>query len=73
MDGDLIYGYSRRIENELEKLGQRVGERNREVLLRFYRHMVAEGLSRARIWKYLSTLRRLAELLGKPLRGSDEG
>ena len=66
MDGDLIYGYSRRIENELKKLGQRVGERNREVLLRFYRHMVAEGLSKARIWKCLSTLRRLAELLGKP-------
>jgi len=28
--------------------------------------MVAEGLSRARIWKCLSTLRRLVELLGKP-------
>jgi len=35
-------------------------------LLRFYRHMVSEGRSKARIWKCLSTLRRLVKMLGKP-------
>ncbi len=62
-----IYNFPRKLERELEKLKANVvGKENSEVLLKFYKHLVAEGVSIARIIKYLTTLRNLASRLNKP-------
>ena len=63
----VVYNYPRTLERELAKLRTNsLGKENSEIILRFYRQLVAEGLGIARQIKYLSTLRRIALLLNKP-------
>lgn len=63
---DILSNSPRTLERELAKLRANcLGKKNSEIVLRFYRQLVAEGLGIARQIKYLSTLRRIASLLSK--------
>ncbi len=59
-----IYNYERRLARELAKIKE--DPFNAEILLKYYRSRVAEGLSLARIIKCLSTLRQISKTLSKP-------
>jgi len=57
----VVYNYPRTLERELAKLrAECVGKENSEIILCFYRQLVAEGIGIARQIKYLSTLRLIA-------------
>jgi site-specific recombinase XerD/ribosomal protein L40E len=60
-----IYNYRRVLDKALHSL-EDLNEENKLEILRFYHDCVAEGLSQARIIKYLVTLRRIASILAKP-------
>jgi predicted ATPase len=56
-----IHNYERRIATVLEKINKSsISQRNKELILDFYREHVSCGLSKARQYKYLYTLERLA-------------
>lgn len=64
-----VYNYPRTLERELAKLrANSLGKKNSEIVLRFYRQLVAEGLGIARQIKYLYTLRRIASLLKRSFK-----
>ncbi len=56
-----IYNYERVIERELKKI-QESNDVNKDTLLRYYNHSIAEGLSVARIYKRLNTMRLLSNM-----------
>jgi site-specific recombinase XerD len=56
-----IYNYDRQIKSELRRVESDI---NLDLLLRFYEHSLAEGLSPARVYKRLYSVRRLSEMLG---------
>jgi len=58
-----IYNYESTLARELSKTKE--DPFNAEILLKYYRSRVAEGLSLARILKCLSTLRLISKSLGK--------
>jgi site-specific recombinase XerD/ribosomal protein L40E len=60
-----IYNYRRTLDKALHSL-ENLNEENKLEILRFYHDCVAEGLSQARIIKYIVTLRRIANILAKP-------
>ena len=62
-DANKIYNYERTLARELSKIKK--DPFNAEILLKYYRSRVAEGLSLARIVKYLSTLRLISKSLSK--------
>lgn len=59
-----MYNFKGSIRRELEKI-RGSQDPNKEVLLRYYQHSVAESLSPARVHKRISRTRRLSEMLGK--------
>src|SRR3990170_814629 len=63
-----LYGYGKRLERALERIGSRTDLPDGAVgrILDFHRHCVASGLSPARVLRYLNDLPKLALLLGKP-------
>ena len=64
---DKIYNYDVRIKGILKRIqNSDLCEENKKDLLSFYRECVIQGLSKARIAKYLDTLQRLAQWLVKP-------
>jgi len=62
-DANKIYNYERTLAVELSKIKE--DPYNAEVLFKYYRSRVAEGLSLARIIKCLSTLRLISKSLSK--------
>lgn len=58
-----IYPLKRMIERELEKI--RLDPYNSEPLCKYYRARVADGISHARTFKCLNTLRKISSMLGK--------
>jgi site-specific recombinase XerD len=50
---------------ELSLKKSSIGERNKELILRFKDHCLSRGLSESRIIKYISLLKRIARMLGK--------
>lgn len=64
-----IHGYEERLKAVERKLEQSnpISEKDAKVLRRFEAQLLREGLSAGRVTKYLHHLRRIAELLGKPL------
>ncbi|MEM3027401.1 MAG: phage integrase N-terminal SAM-like domain-containing protein, partial [Candidatus Bathyarchaeia archaeon] len=48
------------------KLHNPMRERDRELLEEFKKNLLSEGLTEARVAKYLDTLRRVSEMLNKP-------
>jgi len=64
---DKIYNYDRRIERIKENIdNSNFDESNKIHLHNFIKHLVIRGLSKARIIKYLDTLYKVTEWLGKP-------
>jgi len=63
-DASRIYNYEGTLARELSKIKE--DPFNAEILLKYYRSRVAEGLSLARIVKCLSTLRLISKSLSKP-------
>lgn len=70
MDGDMvsrateIYPFKKMIQREL--LNIKSDPHNSDCMLKYYYVRVAEGISEARIYKCLSTVRRLSHMLDKP-------
>jgi integrase/recombinase XerD len=63
-----IHGYDKRIESILRRIDKSaIYEDDKIKLLEFYRWSLAQGLSKARISKYLDTLERILQTLDKPL------
>jgi len=61
-----IYNYERTLRSLLERINNsRIDPRNKIKILEFYRECLSQGLSQARIIKYLDTIERIARLLGK--------
>ena len=63
-DANGIYNYERILSRELSKIKE--DPFNAEILFKYYRSRVAEGLSLARIIKCLNTLRLISKSLVKP-------
>jgi len=63
-DANKIYNYERILAREL--LNIQSDRFNSEILQKYYRSRVAEGLSLARIIKCLCTLRQISKSLKKP-------
>jgi integrase len=64
-----IHDYDRQLKGVLERIGanQKVSEKNRKTILRFYRRLLAEGLSKPRVIYYLNRLQKIATWIGKDL------
>lgn len=61
-----VYHYERRIKGILDRIDKsEICEENKEDLLEFHRNCIIRGLSKGRISKYLDTLQRVSEWLGK--------
>ena len=58
-----IYNIEREIQRELERIREG-DDPNKDTLLRFYNHSIAEGLSLARVRKRLTIARQLSHMLG---------
>jgi len=64
-----VYNYERRLRNVLERVRRSpIGEEDKTSILEFYEDCLAQGLSTARIIKYLDTLERIARSLGKSFK-----
>lgn len=65
--GNDIYGYDRSLKTTIEKIRSldTISTSARKRILEFHKHCLAEGLSPARILRYLIDLYRIAELLKK--------
>jgi len=64
---DRIYDYERTEKRILDRIrSSSIDEGNKKALLNFHRECVIQGLSKARIVKYLDTLYRITEWLNKP-------
>lgn len=62
-----IYDYDRRIVTILERINNSQIDKNDKVLiLDFYRDLLARGLSKGRVFKYLYTLHNITKILKKP-------
>jgi len=62
-----IYNYENRIENDLKRIERsNLSEKDKQLLYQFHRDCVIDGLSKARIEKYLDTLERISRWLKKP-------
>lgn len=63
-----IHKYESAMKKELEKIknDDGIAEEDKNAILRYYRELLAKGISFGRIVKYLHTLRRLCKMLGKP-------
>lgn len=65
MDYDL-HEYGKRLGIALRRIkNSSISERNKDFILRFHRECFSEGLSLGRIVKYIYTLLKISELLGK--------
>ena len=61
-----IYNYDRRIETILERISNSpIDPISKAQIVDFYRESLARGLSKARVFKYLYTLKNLAKFLEK--------
>jgi len=62
-----IYGYERKLEWALNRLGSSsIHEANKELIERFCRYLFANSLSLDRILKLVREIRKVSELLDKP-------
>lgn len=61
---DEIYNYTRQIGTIMARI-ENSSDINKELLIRYYRQSVAEGLSKGRVYKRICTLDILSKMLGK--------
>lgn len=63
----MLYNFDNEIEREIEKIQKSsICKLNKELILKFYNWILAEGLSKSRQYKYLFTLRKISEHKNKP-------
>ena len=61
-----LYNFDRRLDREVKRISKsNINERNKELIFSFQRRLLADGISKARIWKYLMSLRIIAEMHDK--------
>ncbi|MHA1972608.1 MAG: tyrosine-type recombinase/integrase [Candidatus Hodarchaeales archaeon] len=60
-----VYNYPRKLENELKRMESIPIKNNKQIIRRFHREIVAQGVGLGRQIKYLSTLRSISNKLGK--------
>lgn len=68
-----IHDYEGRLRLAESKLHNPILERNRELLKDFEKQLLSEGLTAARVTKYLDTLRRISDMLGRSFEEATEG
>lgn len=61
-----LYDTEQRIKKELKKIDELTNEKNKQIIREFYTVMLAEGISKRRLWRYLQTLRLIAQKYDKP-------
>lgn len=69
-----VHSYQRVVERELEKVekDERLTERDKLAIKKYYKELLARGISFGRIMKYLQTIRKLYHLLGKSFEEADK-
>lgn len=61
-----IYNYERRLRRILERISNSdIAKENKEKILEFYQELLTQGLSKARLIKYLDTLKTISGFLNK--------
>lgn len=66
-----IYNFNRRIETVLENIKRSdISPQNKKAITDFYEDLLTRSLSKARLFKYLYTLKNIAKLLEKPFEQS---
>jgi hypothetical protein len=60
-----IHDFRGRLAAVERRLHNPLSERNRGLILEFERKLMSEGLSAVRVEKYVETLKKIAEMLGK--------
>lgn len=60
-----IHDFAGRLERAELRLHNPLSEKNKELILDFEKALFTEGLTKIRITKYVETLRRIGEMLGK--------
>lgn len=66
-----IYNYERTIKSALNRLKHsKIGQKNKDAILNFYKDCLPRGLSKARILKYLCTLETISKLYTKAFETS---
>jgi site-specific recombinase XerD len=62
-----LYDFDRRLNSEVERINKaQFCKRNKNLIFSFQKRLLADGISKARIWKYLMSLRIIAEMHNKP-------
>lgn len=63
-----IYSRDKTLRNSLERMrnSEHIIDKNKSLIIKFHNQCFAEGLSTARIVKYLYTLQQLSTMLDKP-------
>ncbi|MHA1829826.1 MAG: tyrosine-type recombinase/integrase, partial [Candidatus Heimdallarchaeaceae archaeon] len=68
-----IYGYQRRIERTLKNIEKStIDKESKRKIFEFYRECVIKGYSKARIIKYIDTLKTIYKFLGKPFTKAEK-
>ncbi|RLI25126.1 hypothetical protein DRO57_04880 [Candidatus Bathyarchaeota archaeon] len=70
-----IYNREKTLRNLLKRIrnSNELLEENKRLILKFYRQCVAEGMSAARITKYIHTLKQISLMLKKPFDEAKRG
>jgi site-specific recombinase XerD len=64
-----IHNYEKIVKREVEKIrnDKKICNEDKENILKYYRELLARGISYGRIMKYLQTLRKIHYWLNKPI------
>lgn len=63
----MLYDFDKNIQTEIKKLeNSQICKENQKLILKFHKWILAEGLSKARQYKYLINLRKISEWNNKP-------
>ncbi len=66
-----IHNYEKRLEYYLDKLNK-VRDENKEIILKFIKYLLAEGISKGRMAKYIYCLINIAKLLNKTFEDANK-
>ena len=62
-----LYDFDKRLQSEVERIKKaQFCKKNKELIFSFQKRLLAEGISKSRIWRYLMSLRVIAEIHNKP-------
>jgi len=59
----VLYNYDKQLEYEKQRLKKaKIPEKNKELILKFERYLLAQGVGKARILRYMISLRKVSEI-----------